>query len=148
MKTYFDTSVLVRAYAPEITTSVALALIRRVKPPIPLTHLHRIEIRNALRLKHGRGEITEAELSAALRLFQDDIDAGRLDLPTYELAALFHRTESLSNKHTTSTLVRTLDILHVAAALEIGCREFVSFDERQRTLAARERLKVLPVRGL
>jgi len=103
LTTYFDRSVLVRAYAPGITTSVALALIQRVKPPIPLTHLHRIEIRNALRLKRGRGEITEAELSAALRLFQGDIDAGRLDLPVYELAALFHRAESLSDKPTTST---------------------------------------------
>ena len=74
--------------------------------------------------------------------------AGRLDPPAYELAALFHRAESLSNKDTTSTLARTLHILHVAAALEIGCREFVSFDELQRILAARERLQVLPAIGL
>ena len=144
MNTYFDTGVLVKAYVFETGTREALALIRRTKPPIPLTHLHGIEIRNALRLKCGRGEITEVEMRASLRLLQDDIDAGRLEKATYELAGLFQRAESLSSKHAIATLARTLDILHVAAALEIGCKEFVSFDNRQRSLAGRERLKIFP----
>lgn len=144
MKAYFDTGVLVKAYAVEPGTPEALALILQVKPPVPFTHLHGIEIRNALRLKCGRGEITEAEMRAALRLLQDDIDAGRLERPTYELAGLFQRAESLSGKHAISTLARTLDILHVAAALEIGCEQFVSFDKRQRNVAVLERLKIIP----
>jgi predicted nucleic acid-binding protein len=144
LNTYFDTGVLVKAYVFEPGTGKVLALIRQTKPPIPLTHLHRIEIRNALRLKCGRGEITEAEMRASLRLLQDDIQAGRLEKATYELAGLFQRAESLSSKHAISTLARTLEILHVAAALEIGCKEFVSFDKKQRDLAGRERLKILP----
>ncbi|HYZ73167.1 MAG TPA: type II toxin-antitoxin system VapC family toxin [Chthoniobacterales bacterium] len=144
MKTYFDTGVLVKAYAVEPGTAEALVLIRQVKPPIPFTHLHGIEIRNALRLKCGRGGITESEMLAALRLLQDDIDAGRLERPPYELAELFLRAESLSSKHAVSTLARTLDILHVAAALEIGCKQFASFDNRQRSLASLEKLKTLP----
>jgi predicted nucleic acid-binding protein len=144
LKTYFDTGVLVKAYAVEPGTVEALALIRQVKPPIPFTHLHGIEIRNALRLKCGRGEITETEMRASLRLLHDDIDAGRLERPVFELAALFQRAESLSGKHAISTLTRTLDILHVAAALEIGCNQFVSFDKRQRNLASLEKLKILP----
>jgi predicted nucleic acid-binding protein len=43
-----------------------------------------------------------------------------------------------------ATLARTLDIIHVAAALEIGCEQFVSFDKRQRNVAVRERLKIIP----
>ena len=144
MKTYFDTGVLIKAYVPEADSPKALVLIRQVKPPIPITHLHNIEIRNALRLKCGRGEITEIEMKASLRLFDDDIAAGRLERPPYELAGLFQRAESLSGKHAISTLARTLDILHVAAALEIGCKQFVSFDKRQRNLAGREQLKVSP----
>ena len=145
MNTYFDTGVLVKAYVFEPGTLEAMALIKRVKPPIPLTHLHGIEIRNALRLKCGRKEITELEMKASLRLFQADIDAGRLEKGSYELAGLFQRAESLSSKHAISILACTLDILHVAAALEIGCKEFVSFDKRQRSLASLEKLKILPV---
>ncbi|MFY9988683.1 MAG: hypothetical protein WAK31_28280 [Chthoniobacterales bacterium] len=48
MKRYFDTGVLVKAYAVEPGTAQALVLIRQVKPPIPFTHLHGIEIRSAL----------------------------------------------------------------------------------------------------
>ena len=144
LSTYFDTGVLVKAYVFERGTPEALALIRRVRPPIPLTHLHGIEIRNALRLKCGRSEITEVEMKASLRLFQDDINAGRLEAATYELAGLFQRAESLSNRHATATLARTLDILHVAAALEIGCTDFVSFDKRQRSLAGLEKLRISP----
>jgi predicted nucleic acid-binding protein len=144
LNTYFDTGVLVKAYVFETGTPEALALIKRVKPPIPLTHLHGIEIRNALRLKCGRKEITEAEMKASLHLFQDDIEAGRLERAAYELAGLFQRAELLSSKHASLTLARTLDILHVAAALEIGCKEFISFDKRQRNLAHRERLRIWP----
>jgi hypothetical protein len=37
-----------------------------------------------------------------------------------------------------------LDILHVAAALKSGATDFLSFDGRQRTLAAAEGLTVGP----
>jgi hypothetical protein len=62
----------------------------------------------------------------------------------HELAGSFQRADSFSGAHATPTLARTLDILHVAAAMEIGRKEFVSFDKRQRNLAGRERLKILP----
>lgn len=39
--------------------------------------------------------------------------------------------------------VRTLDTLHVAAALELGCRDFMNNDERQARLAAAMRLNVV-----
>ncbi len=55
MKRYFDTGVLVKAYAVEPGTAQALVLIRQVKPPIPFTHLHGIEIRSALRLNADEG---------------------------------------------------------------------------------------------
>jgi len=37
-----------------------------------------------------------------------------------------------------------MDILHVATALDLGAKQFVSFDERQRELAEAEGLDVLP----
>jgi len=41
---------------------------------------------------------------------------------------------------------RSLDLLHVAAALEARCTTFASFDESQRKCAALARLKVIPER--
>jgi predicted nucleic acid-binding protein len=39
---------------------------------------------------------------------------------------------------------RSLDVLHVATALHLGAREFLTFDTNQRKLAAAEKLKVKP----
>jgi predicted nucleic acid-binding protein len=39
---------------------------------------------------------------------------------------------------------RTLDPLHIAAAILVEAAQFLSFDERQRHAAKRERLKLRP----
>lgn len=48
----------------------------------------------------------------------------------------------ISGNHTTRIGCRALDILHVAAALTLGAREFLTFDGVQRTLAEAEGLVV------
>ncbi len=83
-------------------------------------------------------------MKAALRDLQADITAGLLEKPACDLVAVFHKAGELSAKYAASTLARSLDILHVAAALTLGARVFVSFDDRQRKIARRARLNVLP----
>jgi hypothetical protein len=41
---------------------------------------------------------------------------------------------------------RSFDVLHVATALHLGARDFLTFDANQRKLAAAEKLKVKPQR--
>lgn len=144
--TYIDSGILVKTCVKEETSPEAVALVLRTQSPLPLTHFQELEIRNAIRLKHSRGELTKAEMTAALGHFQDDIDAGRYERPAYELPAVFRRAETLSEAHALATKCRSLDLLHVAAALMIGCREFASFDERQRAVARKAGLTVLPAR--
>jgi len=110
------------------------------------SHIHAIEIPNAIRLKRFRGEITKEEEAAAIRVFRGDVDAGRLARPDYDLAEVFIRAEGLSAKHSGNIGVRSMDILHVAAALECGCMGLASFDERQRKVAQLAGLKLVPVR--
>ncbi|MGA2436750.1 MAG: PIN domain-containing protein [Bryobacteraceae bacterium] len=43
-----------------------------------------------------------------------------------------------------SSLSFTLDLLHVAVALSLGVKTFVTFDERQRAVAKLEGLTVKP----
>jgi predicted nucleic acid-binding protein len=146
MNIYVDSALLVKAYCPEATSAQAIALISQAVPPLPLTHLHELEIRNALRLKRYRGELTDAELEGALEHFQSDIGDGLLTRPDYDLAQVFREAEALSAKHAVTTGVRSLDVLHVAAAVVIGVREFASFDRRQRETASKAGLRVLPAR--
>ncbi|HSP43423.1 MAG TPA: PIN domain-containing protein, partial [Luteolibacter sp.] len=71
-------------------------------------------------------------------------DAGRFVRIDYDLAAVFIRAERLSAKCSARIGSRSLDLWHVAAALEAGCRTFVSYDSRQRKAAELSGLQVLP----
>ncbi len=142
--TYLDTAVFVKGYIPERDSDRATAILQAEGFPLLFSHFHEVEIPNAIRLKRFRGEIGRNEENVAIRLFRDDIKAGRLVRANYDLAEVFRRTESLSAKYSGDVGSRSLDLLHVAVALEAGCRAFASFDDRQRTVAAACGLALIP----
>lgn len=144
MTVYCDTGVLVKSYVFESNSPEAIALLDAAGLPLAFSHFHAVEIPNAIRLKRFRQEITAAQEAESLRAFQADVDAGRLAYLTYDLAAVFIRASSLSAKYSNTLGTRSLDILHVSVALEAGCEEFISFEERQRKLATKEGLKIGP----
>lgn len=146
MTVYFDSSALVAVYVTEAYSARARRELRK-HGRVPWTLLHDLEVRNALRLLHGRRHIEEAELHGLLGHIDDDLQRGRLARPVIDLAAAFRRAEELSRKHASKTLARTLDVLHVAALIEIGCETLVSGDERQITLAKAEGLRALDIRA-
>jgi predicted nucleic acid-binding protein len=148
--TYIDTALFVKAFVRETDSAAAIALLDAVGEPFAYSHLHEIEIPNAIRLKRFRGEITKAQETAALRVFRADVDAGRFARIDYDLGAVFIRAERLSARFSGELGTRSLDLWHVAAALEAGCIAFASYDARQRRAAALCKLKVIPaalVRG-
>jgi predicted nucleic acid-binding protein len=146
MTVYFDSSALVAVYVTEAHSDRARRELRR-RDVVPWTPLHELEVRNALRLLYGRGQIDETELHGLLGHIDDDLLRGRLARPVIDLAAAFRRAEELSRKHSSWTLARTLDVLHVAALMEIGCQMLVSGDERQIALARAEGLRTFDIRA-
>lgn len=143
MSAYFDTSIITKWYVPEPDSEAALRVRRRFVPPAALTHLHRVELSNAWHLKLFRKEMTKAAVALARADLQSDIDAGVWVVPAYDLLDVFRRAEEFSALHTPKLGVRSLDILHVAAAVELSARTFVTADERQAQLASACRLKVV-----
>lgn len=75
---------------------------------------------------------------------QEDLAEGRLHRPQIDWAETWAKAEELSARHAHQVSCRTLDTLHVALATILGCREFVSFDERQHSLAPAAGLRVRP----
>lgn len=141
---YFDSSVLVAFYLAEPHSAAARRAVAG-EPPVCFTALHGLEVRTALRLQVGRQRITREESEAVLRLLEEDLAAGRLTLTPLDLYSVFERAEALSVRHTARLLSRSLDILHVTAALELGCTRFVSFDSRQVKLAAASGLRATAI---
>jgi predicted nucleic acid-binding protein len=142
--TYIDSSLFVKSFVFEQDSPAAIEMIEAVGEPFLFSHLHEIEIPNAIRLKRFRGEITRAQETLAIRAFEADVHSGRFSRPAYDIGTVFGRAEHLSGRHSGDIGTRSLDLLHVAAALEAGCTVFASYDQRQRKCAALSGLKVIP----
>lgn len=109
-----------------------------------LTQWQALEVKNAIRLKAFRKEITAAEMNQSIAAFEQDIATGRWQRPVYTAATVEEKTEELSASHSAILGCRTFDIIHVAAAVVIGAREFVTFDGRQGAMAKQAGLTVKP----
>jgi len=141
---YADTGMLIKSYVEEENSSLADRILHSLGAPFFYSHLHEIEIPNAIRLKVFRGEISQAQSETAFGAFRSDIDSGRLARFSYDLDGIFSAAERLSLKHSARIGARSMDLLHIAAALEAGCTHFASLDELQRECAALEGLTIHP----
>ena len=142
MKGYADTGFLCSLYAPDLHTRRAAARMKHQALPLPFIWLHRIEFRNALRLRVFRGEISGAQRDGSLNALLADLAGGVLVAVAPALDEVLIESERLSANHSETLGTRSLDIIHVAAALVLGAGEFLSFDSRQKALAAAAGLKV------
>ncbi len=144
MVAYADASFIVALYLQQSSSAAARAAMLSLSPPLPFTHLHALEVRNAIRRAVFRGEITVAERDAVLQTMASDLQNGVLAQVAVRWADVWHEADRLSAGHTETMGCRSLDILHVAIARTLNAPEFLSFDANQRQLAAAEGLTVKP----
>lgn len=142
MSGYADTGFLCSLYAPDAHTRRVVARMRRQTLPLPFTWLHQLELRNALRLRVFRREITIAQSEASLDMMLTDLAAGVLAVASPALTEVMTEAERLSAGHSAKLGTRSLDILHVASALVLGAASFLTLDRRQGALARASGLKV------
>jgi predicted nucleic acid-binding protein len=103
-----------------------------------------LEVRNAIRLKSFRKEITAAEMIQSIAAFDQDVAMGRWQRPVCAAADVEQKADGLSARYSAILGCRTLDIIHVAAAIVIGTRDFITFDGRQAAMAKHAGLNVIP----
>jgi predicted nucleic acid-binding protein len=142
MKVYADTGCLCSLYAPDAHTAAAAAHMAKMKHAVPITWLHQLELRNALRLRVFRREITAVQKEASLNLFLADLASGVLAGASPLEADVAREAERLSASFAERLGVRSLDILHVAGALVLGAEEFWTCDTRQAALARASGLRL------
>jgi predicted nucleic acid-binding protein len=141
---YPDSSFLVSLVCKDTNSAQALACMAHAKQSLVFTPLHRIEARNALRNIADRGEISDQDRRAAFLQMEEDLREGMLIHTPVDWTDVFRRADELSEKHAARDGQRTIDLLHVAIALECGAKTFLTFDNRQRRLAKAAGLKVKP----
>jgi predicted nucleic acid-binding protein len=145
LSVYPDTSFLYSLYVQQAHSAKAAAYMAAAYDgALPLTTLGRFELLNAIRLSVFRQQLNPRVAAIDVLTIKADIESGVLEVISCDWAAVHAEAERLSAGHTTEGGHRSMDILHVATALSMGAREFLSFDGKQTRLASAEGLTVKP----
>jgi predicted nucleic acid-binding protein len=141
---YPDSSFLVSIYRHDGNHAAAAAFMRKRSLALAFLPLHRVELRNALRFAETQGLLTAEERREAFKQIEQDLRDGLLVHVAVAWSDICRRADYLSEKYMLKNGQRTIDLLHVAAALESGAELFLSFDQRQCGLAKAAGLQVKP----
>lgn len=139
---YVDTSVIMKLYIKEKYSRKVSHWLRENGEAIPLTNFHTLEFLNALHLKQFRREISHIQIQQVLSKFDEHQGKGVYYHPQINWTETLGYAHDLVQKHTSKTGSRTLDILHVASALAIKAKRFLTLDGRQSQLASLAGLQI------
>ena len=139
---YADSSFIVAAYSADRHSPHAMAYVAAQKPKLPFTFLHWPEVAKSFWTNYSNPkplwEIVQEDLADGIKLERHTVDAERTG----------RRAAGMIKGHCLKwPKLRSLDVMHVSAAVECQAKIFLSFDTRsfQRLLAHAQGLKVWPV---
>jgi predicted nucleic acid-binding protein len=140
---YVDPSALSALYLHQERSREIAAWRARHSDPLLVTHHGRTEIINAICRAAFLGYLDQTATGEALADFADDFIQGHLQQADILWRAALNRAAVLSQTHTPQLGTRSLDVLHVACALELKLVHFLTLDDRQQKLAAAVGLKLV-----
>jgi predicted nucleic acid-binding protein len=141
---YLDSSFLVSLYSPDVNTAASVRSFQTATGSLLITTFTELEVLNAFELRVFRKDDQPEKAELSITHFEMDLRMGALLLRSLP-ENVFVRAKRLSRETTAQTGTRAGDLLHVAAALELGADAFYSFDLRQRKLAQAVKLKLNPL---
>jgi predicted nucleic acid-binding protein len=140
---YVDPSALLKLYLHEPESRAVSRWRAKVRGPVAVTLFGRVELVNGIGLAAFRGLIPKTAHKAALAALDDDFAKGRCVLADLLWRATLKCADDISRKQTLVLGTRSLDVLHVASALTLKHRYFLTFDVRQGSLARAVGLKLI-----
>lgn len=144
--TYVDPSALIKLYLRHRDSAAISAWRARLRGALPVTPHGRVEIVNGLCQAAFRRDITVLALRDALASVEEDFASGRFTHADVLWRSALRRADELSREYTPAIGCRSLDVLHVACAMELSLQAFLTFDVRQRRLAGAVGLKLVSPR--
>lgn len=143
---YWDTSALIKLYAPEPDSSYFLSLLRRAEQPLLSSEITQAEVLCTLYRKEHAGDLVKGAAERLFDRFSGDVAAGRLTLIPNGVDVMAEARTLVSQAYSQPQpiLVRGLDAIHIASALTGPAVTVVATDIRLRDVAALMGLEVLP----
>lgn len=155
MRTYADSSFILRLVTGEADSPQVIAEYRRLNSPkLFFLPLHVLEVRNAIlqraffqrrSIPSGERQQVRRERGAALARLDHLVARGALVEVSVDLEEVHERAVELSSAHTERLGPRAIDLLHIACALDLESELFLTTDQRQAQLGKAEGLKVICV---
>jgi predicted nucleic acid-binding protein len=108
-----------------------------------ISELVLLEFQTMLRRKVGINGFKTGHAERIILELEDQIKEGWFEVVKVNWDRVWQRAMGLSARNAGSLKVRSLDILHVAVAMETGHDSFWTFDERQKELAELSGLRVI-----
>ena len=141
---FTDASFLVSFFARDEHGPQAVAWWSKSNAVITATRLVLFEAENSIRTLPLSGKISRADARWAIEHMKRRVLEGMIEVRELSNKRVYPAARRLSIHHCEHKRFGAMDIVHVATAQELGAKLFVSFDGRQRELAAAEGLNVLP----
>lgn len=134
---YWDTSALLKLYAPEPDSSDYLRLLIQQSEDVAISFLHRVELYFALRGKEFRGEIAAGSARLLFQQFERHVSSGHyFIIPWGEDVALeARRLLDTCLTATPAVMLRSLDGLHLGALRAAKIQFVVTADVKMRDAA-------------
>jgi predicted nucleic acid-binding protein len=131
---YLDASVVFSLHFRDANTVQALHLVGAATDTLLVSALCEMETINAFGLRVFRSEMSQRNMDNAVRDLESDLRSGFLQWRPIPEGAMA-RAKALSRKITPSVGVRAADLLHIAAAIELGATYLYTFDQKQQKAA-------------
>jgi predicted nucleic acid-binding protein len=149
---YPDTSFLCALYRTQENSERALTYRKEMSGPLHVTRLLIWEFRQSVRFqafRHSKNPQVGYPLREAEKMLGDvgdDTRDGLVTVVEIDMINILVTGERISRMRTFAGGHRGFDILHVATAIDLDAKEFLSFDANQNELAAAEGLRT-PLAG-
>jgi len=143
---YWDSSALVKLYAKEADSAVFEQFAAGSQTGLCTSRLAFYEIQTTLRRKEAEGTINPGTAAGTYQRLQKDAVNGRIRVIEFsaDVEMQFQNVLRLCFQQTPLVFVRTLDAIHLAAAIATGEAEFVATDKRLRAASLFFGLKLFP----
>ena len=137
MNIYADTSWwLAYKHRGDLHHDTAVALFDQAADARVLwTPWHRVEVFNSFRQAEYVGLIGRGEARSMIRLLEQEVRLGYWPHVECDWTEMVRTACELSAEHSLHFTVRSMDLFHVAVAVEVAADAFFSFDEDQNTFA-------------
>jgi len=141
MNCFPDTSFLCSLYRRQVNSTIAISWMKNRTGPLPISSFLLLEFRQSTRFQvklHSSDKskgFDPREVTQMLHDLDSDLRNDVLKPVPVDWAVVHQLAEDLSARYTSSGSHRLADVLHVATALHLGKREFLTFDANQRRLA-------------